>query len=65
MDEMDELAKKLSRVIGQAAHSFMRTMLARHLGEYYARKGLWNKAVEAWELVRLDKCNSTKRSALG
>jgi hypothetical protein len=54
MDEMDRLVKKLSRAIGQAAHPFMRTMLARHLGEYYARKGLWNKAVEAWEFVRLD-----------
>ncbi|MGA2029569.1 MAG: hypothetical protein ABSG87_05820, partial [Verrucomicrobiota bacterium] len=54
MDEMDRLAKKLSLAIGQAAHPFMRTMLARHLGEYYARKGLWNKAVEAWEFVQLD-----------
>lgn len=54
MDEMDKLAKKLSRAIGQAAYPLMRTMLARHLGEYYARKGLWNKAVEAWEFVRFD-----------
>jgi hypothetical protein len=54
MDEMDKLAKKLSWAVGQAAHPMMRTMLSRHLGEYYARKGLWNKAVEAWEFVQLD-----------
>ena len=54
MDETDRLAKKLSWAVRQAAHPFMRTMLTRHLGEYYARKGLWNKAVEAWEFVRLD-----------
>lgn len=54
MDEMDKLAKKLSLAIVQAAHPFMRTMLAKHLGEYYAQKGLWNKAVEVWEFVQLD-----------
>jgi hypothetical protein len=54
MDEMDKLAKKLSRAIEQAAHPLMRTMLAGYLGEYYARKGLWNKAVELWEFVQRD-----------
>jgi hypothetical protein len=54
MDEMDKLAKKLSRAIGQAKYPLMQTKLAECLAEYYTRKGLWNKAVELWEFVRLD-----------
>jgi hypothetical protein len=54
MDEMDKLAKKLSRAIGQAQYPLMQTKLAECLAEYYTRKGLWNKAIELWEFVRLD-----------
>ena len=54
MDEMDKLAKKLPRAIKVAEHPLMRAQLAGCLAEYYARKGLWNKAVELWEFVPLD-----------
>jgi hypothetical protein len=54
MDEMDNLARRLSRAFKVAKHPSMLTHLAGYLGEYYARKGLWNKAVELWEFVQQD-----------
>ena len=54
MDEMDKLAKILSRTIKETEHPFMRTQLSECLAEYYTRKGLWNKAVELWGFVQLD-----------
>ena len=58
MDEMDKLAKTLSRVFKVAKHPSMLTHLAGYLGEYYARKGLWNKAIELWEFVQQDNIHS-------
>jgi lipopolysaccharide biosynthesis regulator YciM len=54
MDEMEKLAKRLSRAFKVAKHPSMLTHLAGYLGEFYARKGLWNKAVKFWEFVQQD-----------
>jgi lipopolysaccharide biosynthesis regulator YciM len=64
MDELDKLAKKLSRTFKVAKHPSMLPHLKGYLGEYYARKGLWNKAVELWESVQLDNihCQSAVES---
>jgi hypothetical protein len=64
MDEMDKLAKRLSLAFKVAEHPSMLPHLTGYLGEYYARKGLWNKAVKLWESVQLDKihCQSAVES---